>query len=275
MDLAILKGIQTICCQPLDTVFKLFSILTEEYVSIVLVCVVYWLISKRVGVYMCYSLTTSLLLNNTLKNIFLRPRPIGVEGVRSIYTDTATGTSFPSGHSQSVSSMYISMARGFNKKWLYILTAAIALLCGFSRLYLGVHWPSDVIAGLLLGTAAAFLAPYAMDSKHKHIITFATAVIGTVLCLFIEDKSLVTAAGLSTGFAVGMLLEEKYVRFSTDIPIKKKILRFLVGVVIVAVVYLAPKFILPSLPIIRYLRYAALALCAAYAAPLVFIKLKI
>jgi undecaprenyl-diphosphatase len=97
-------------------------------------------------------------LNLGLKHAFARERPDA-----ALHLVEVSSTSFPSGHSMASSIFYLTMgvllARTASRRRekTYFVGAAILItfLIGFSRVYLGVHWPSDVLAGLLLGTGWA------------------------------------------------------------------------------------------------------------------------
>lgn len=90
-------------------------------------------------------------INFLLKNIFIRTRPL------KYFLIEQGGYSFPSGHAMVSMSFYATMTylimknKDKNKKILWILSFLIIALIGFSRIYLGVHWPTDVLMGYLLG----------------------------------------------------------------------------------------------------------------------------
>lgn len=90
-------------------------------------------------------------INFLLKNIFIRTRPL------KYFLIEQGGYSFPSGHAMVSMSFYATMTylimknKDKNKKTLWILSFLIIALIGFSRIYLGVHWPTDVLMGYLLG----------------------------------------------------------------------------------------------------------------------------
>lgn len=94
----------------------------------------------------------SLSLNPTMKHLLDRPRP-AMFPLRGMWT----WASYPSGHMILTTALYVTVSlmllerRGW--KWPFYATALIVLLTGYSRLYLSVHWPTDLIGGLLIGVA--------------------------------------------------------------------------------------------------------------------------
>jgi undecaprenyl-diphosphatase len=106
------------------------------------------------------SVAMGIGLSTLLKGLFLRPRPDLVAHLVEVQT-----TSFPSGHAMNSAIVYLTLggllARAEKRRPLriYLIAAAIALTVtvGFSRVYLGVHWPSDVAAGWCVGSAWALL----------------------------------------------------------------------------------------------------------------------
>lgn len=70
------------------------------------------------------------------------------------------GTSFPSGHTTTAFGFSVAFLLNTKKRWTGWLVLAIAVLMGFSRLYVGVHYPSDVAAGLIVGSAVACIVTF-------------------------------------------------------------------------------------------------------------------
>ena len=118
-----------------------------------------WLMGqRRVALFLLFAILGGLLLSSMLKNGFDRPRPELVSHGSHIYT-----SSFPSGHSMLSAVVYLTggallaMVHSAHRVRVYLIGCSIltTLLVGVSRVYLGVHWPSDVLAGWAAGAAWA------------------------------------------------------------------------------------------------------------------------
>ncbi|WP_417424599.1 phosphatase PAP2 family protein [Hoeflea sp.] len=120
----------------------------------------FFIVTKRYGaaLYAVLSVGSGALLSQTLKQYYARPRPDLVDHLDNVHT-----LSFPSGHALVTTVAYLTLAAlviGYlddRRARAYVLLVAIfvAVLVGVSRVYLGVHWPSDVAAGWALGAAWA------------------------------------------------------------------------------------------------------------------------
>jgi undecaprenyl-diphosphatase len=115
---------------------------------------------RRMAMFVCASILTGSLISTILKDLFHRPRPDIVP--HAVY---ASSGSFPSGHSMLSAITYLTLgallARSHRRKALkiYFLFVAVLLtfMVGVSRVYLGVHWPTDVLAGWTAGAVWALL----------------------------------------------------------------------------------------------------------------------
>ena len=111
--------------------------------------------TKRDGLYMATSTATTYLLNLAIKKLVKRPRPFLTD--RNLVPVYRPGEwSFPSGHTSSVFSAVTSLARVYPKWYVIAPSYLWAAGVGYSRMYLGVHYPTDVAAGAVLGTGTAF-----------------------------------------------------------------------------------------------------------------------
>lgn len=133
-----------------------------EWIS---VCVL-WVFGARAAVRTGLLAALSVTFTDLFKWLTHEPRPTGYPGVRVLDTGSAGGTSFPSGHALVAAAVYGQLAglfrrlpkAGHERRWQAALRRATIAVCwsmpvliGFSRLYTGVHWPLDVLAGWLLG----------------------------------------------------------------------------------------------------------------------------
>ncbi|MBQ4452539.1 MAG: phosphatase PAP2 family protein, partial [Clostridia bacterium] len=147
-----------------DALTKIMSVLTHagsEIAAIAVICLVYWCMSRRTGTRMLLTMLSGLMLNQLLKILFVAHRPwVRSSDVKPVESalDDATGYSFPSGHTANAAAAYGGLAHGKKAKpWLKALAWALVLLVGFSRMYLGVHTPQDVLVSLVLGIALIWL----------------------------------------------------------------------------------------------------------------------
>jgi undecaprenyl-diphosphatase len=111
--------------------------------------------TKRDALYMATSTATTYLLNLAIKKLVRRPRPFLTDpNLVPVYRPGEW--SFPSGHSSSVFSAVTSLARVYPRWYVIAPSYLWAAGVGYSRMYLGVHYPTDVTAGAVLGTGTAF-----------------------------------------------------------------------------------------------------------------------
>lgn len=119
--------------------------------------------TRRAGVMSAVALLGSLIINNNIvKNIVQRPRPFVTFTDLQIIIPTPSEFSFPSGHTSSSFAAAAVFYRHLPKK-LGLPSVILAGLIGFSRLYVGVHYPTDVIAGVFMGILLSYLAEFLVN----------------------------------------------------------------------------------------------------------------
>ena len=274
----------------LASVVSFFSMFGEETILIVILGFLYWSYNKRLGKTASLSVLMALVWNPMIKNVALRRRPYfdhkEIEIRRIVapeadpYDISAQGYSFPSGHSANAVSIYGSLACGLRKKWLTAAAVLLPLLVGFSRVVVGAHYPTDVLAGWLIGAIAMLLVP-ALEKRIKNTALFygvllLTAVPGFFFC---KSADYFTGIGLMIGFMGGTLLEQKYVRFENTKNLLRMALRVLGGMAVYFVLNTALKLpfskdflasgSLASL-LVRCARYAVIAFVDFGVYPLIF-----
>ena len=212
-----------------------------------------------------------------------------------IYDISAQGYSFPSGHTQSVTSILGGVARFTKKKAVRIVCIVLVLLVSFSRMYLGVHYPTDVLFSLVCGTILVF-ALYPIFEKggekpRDMVIFFAvTAALSLAAALYVEFrrwpedidaanlaeaiKVLNMMFGCSLALTFAIPIERKRVRFDTSAPWWAQILKVVLGLGCVVVLRIVLKPLLTavfgSLGIAGAIRYGLMLLFAVLVWPLTF-----
>lgn len=158
-------------------IFKIFTNIGGP-VIITIICLVLLILHttrKKYGIPVFVTVISSFVLNTVLKNIFLRPRPSVLRLV------TETSYSFPSGHSMINAALYtiliLLLLKNANKKGKRIIASIslviLFLIIGISRIYLGVHYFGDVLAGWVLGILVAFIVYLIfkkIESKKQNIV---------------------------------------------------------------------------------------------------------
>ena len=230
----LLKALEDIRSPFLDTVMETITRLGEETIAIVIICVIFWCISKKFAVIVAVVFFFSSLAVQSLKMIFRIDRPWVIDTNLSpipAAMEAATGYSFPSGHTQTAAAIYGAIGAQLKKKPLMMLFFAIALLVAFSRLYLGVHTLQDVIASLVITSVIILVVCRILKSEDIYEARFfhiayalaIAAIAVLILAIYFMGSEIVETAkgagsiqivGAAIGFAAGIFIEKKFINFS-------------------------------------------------------------
>ena len=277
----------------LDKLAQFFTILGEEYVIIAVAMLFFWCIDKKKGFASFFSMLIALNVMNIIKVIVRFPRPWTVlTDLDVVRKETATGWSFPSGHATMTSSFYGGLAAQFKRKHVQYICLALIVIISFLRVYLCVHWPTDVIVGVVIGlTCAILLSRYAMSFQDnvyrdaKKMMFFAALMIAAGLVVAILCQSgtidndmnadLYVGLAISGGVLFFSTLEQTTVAFKVDGSAGLKILRYIVGMIGVIGLLIGLKKVLPAGAVFRFLRYLVTGIWAVWVYPLLGKKLKL
>lgn len=242
-ELELVKWLQSLSSGLLDAFFNGVSFFGEEIFIIIIIGFTYWCYNKKMGEYIGFALTTSYTFNNYFKDLFSAPRPFEVSNeVVNLRPDTATGHSFPSGHVQGATTAFSSIAYWMKKRLFWIIAIVMMVLMSLSRMYLGVHFLRDVVVGSLFGLGIAYLTyklfqKYSGNDERKlHTIYIITAITFLPVAFMMKSEDFFKGYGILVGFVIAILFEKKYVSFTTDVVVWKKVIRFVVGLIIALVV---------------------------------------
>ena len=266
------------------------SFLGEELVPIAVMAVFYWCIDKDFGKYIATSVATGCVANPMVKNLFMRRRPYfdnpGIECLRpvekgyDIYDIVHQGWSFPSGHSTNSVACFTALAVYKKKNPYIILGILLPLFIGCSRFCLGVHYPTDVMVGWLLG-GIVMMAVYLMtvmvkDKRNMYLVLLIMGLPGLIYC---RTADYFTAYGLMVGLFAGFLFEDSFVHFETTHNVLRGIIRVVLGIAIfegfntLVKLPLDPLFLASSSVgslVFRIIRYAVDSFLIAAVYPLLF-----
>ncbi len=303
--LDILRWIAKIRNPVFDFLFQIITFCGDEIVFMAVAMLLFWCVSKKEGYYILTVGFIGTVINQFLKITFRIERPwvydesIGVVGNAK---DAATGYSFPSGHTQNSVGTFGSLAYIFKKRWVRILSIVLCILVPFSRMYLGVHTPLDVVVSIAIALALVFgLRPVfnkAYGSTKGMIIFISVMValsVGFVLYLELFNfpdkvyelapqddmthlehslKNAYTLLGALIGMAVALPIEKKFINFEVKDKWYLQIIKTGVGLGLVLgvkeLLEVALKPIFGNSQVIHAFRYFGVVLVAVCVYPLLF-----
>jgi len=255
--------------------------------------VVYWAIDREIGIRLGYLSLLSAWINSVFKHLFAIPRPAAPQ-LDIPYP--VTDPSFPSGHAQGAVVNWAYLAYRFRNRIFRVISVIIILGIGLSRLVLGVHFPQDVLGGWIIGLGVLLVYIWLEEPVGRWIADQRTPVqvllaVGVPLILIFlhpaDPEGLYPVAGSVTpmsalaGLGVGLIMERAWVRFRVEGEWWRRVLRFLLGLGIVAALYVGPRLILPEEMdhgvevITRMARYALVGWAVSFLAPWLFVRLRL
>jgi membrane-associated phospholipid phosphatase len=265
--------------------FQAFTFLGQPQVYVLMLPLLVWCVDVRIGARVGVFLLLSSQLNAVLKELFHQPRPCDFDP--SLQLAWFEGYGLPSGHAQFVVAFWGAMAAWARKRWLWVLVVVLSLLVGFSRFYLGVHFPQDILAGWAVGglSLVVYLAVQPGFERWLAGLGLRWQLLlagGVPLILFITlpGKNVATAMGALAGAGVGFALSRRYVPFSPTGPIWQRSMRFVLGAAVVVPLYAGLSLVSPAegswaYLAVRFSYFVIMGLWTTLGAPWVFKALRL
>ena len=269
----------------LEAPMKFFSFLNSENFLLIFLPFLYWSVDAALGIRVWFIFLAGAGLSQYFKMPMHGPRPYWVStDVRAFASETSFGV--PSGHAELASGIWGMTAAYYRKTWVWVAAVLLAFLIGLSRLYLGVHFPHDVLAGWILGflTLWAFVRFWeSVEARIKKmspwsqvglafVVSLLMVLLGVLLVFLSRNfvlppewfanaaqagaeapdpfsysmELLITSAAALFGSCIGFVWMAQRGGFNASGPVWKRAARFVAGLIGVLILYVGLKAIFPS-----------------------------
>lgn len=263
-----------------DVLFTALSWLGSETAYMLLLTFVYLCVSHRFGFQLFVIFLATAFLNGELKLWVYTARPFVAHPglIHPLYVASAEGPSFPSGHVQNAAAVWGLMAVRTRDVRARIAMVALVVLIGFSRLYLGLHWPADVIGALFVGggVVVAYLLVVGglaqRTANTSPAVWAVTAAMGSGLMLAAgaEVSVCVQSAGALLGAVLGYLLLEAHGGYCERANPLGQVAKMVAAMAVLMGVRVVLKVLLGASDPVTFLRYALIGFTCSYVLPAMF-----
>ncbi len=297
-----IKSIQTISNEPLNIFVRIFTDFAT-YGFVVIACVLFiWCIDYKKGLHLAYLLSFGAGVLEGIKSFLQVPRPF--VHAPEIMLKAEHGFATPSGHSFNTAMMYPAVLfydkkTNMKKAWRIGIAIALPFLVGLSRIYLGVHYPTDVLLGWFLGIIAFFIFILVSPRLDKKVSSFAesmskisdkniksvkfavAAIFSFFIIIIYPEKTYLAGALFGLGFGNIYIYEPSNLIFDARSgSLAQKITRVVLGSVLIAIPVLIYNFLgidenHSQFRLYNFLELAVVGTIASGVAPVLFCKLNL
>ena len=281
--LDVIRAVQGIGSPWLTELMKGITFLGSGGFFFIALPLVYWSVDRKRGERLALVFLFSIFVNLWLKNLLGQPRPF--EFVPALALVKEVGHGLPSGHSQASVVFWGLMATLIARPWGMVLAVTLPLLVGFSRIYLGVHFPTDVFAGWAIG-ALFIVADRLAAERFEKLLAFlggrwrliSLAFVALIMNAFYRSD--VAMSGAFLGAGLGFAWTDDKAAFSVSGSFVTRAARLLLGLALAVIVYFLFKLISPQpgaelYSLARFIRFGMVGFTISFVAPWVFLKTKL
>ena len=309
--ISLIQALQTLS-PTLDGVMYFFTFLGRVEFYLLIAPFIYWAIDKRLGIRALLILVATDVITSSFKLLFHQPRPYWIGGVQELSQESSYG--IPSSHASDSLAVGGYLAYRAKKNWFWVVMSIVIFFVGISRLYLGVHFPHDVLFGWLIGTtvlrvginqsnqiaAWARSKPLSSQVGIGFVLSLAIVLLAILIRFLIagmpdpvswsqfstEARSIThsfTLAGALFGAITGYALMRQYAPFLPGETSIKRALSYAIGIIVLLLIYEGLDVAFSAITadetilgyVLRYIRYMLLTIWVTFGAPWVFLKTRL
>lgn len=267
----------------LDLPFRAFTFIGDELFFLLFLPLIYWCLDRRTGARVTLLFLVSAYVNAVAKELFDQPRPALYDTRVWAYSDVGGSGGFPSGHTQNPLAVWGYLAAKVRRTWLWIVAGLLIVLIPLSRLYLGVHFPHDLLGGYVIGALLLFAFLRWGERGEQWIAgqklgaqLALVAVLSIPLMLILPSEDGVTTGATLLGMGCGFIVQARWIGFEVDGALWKRAARYALGAVVIVGLWAGLRAVFSALEpalLFRFIRYALMGLWGGAGAPWVFVKL--
>ena len=267
----------------LDLPFRAFTFTGDELFFLLFLPLVYWCLDRRLGARVTLLFLVSAYVNAVAKVFAAQPRPALYDARVWAYSDVGGSGGFPSGHTQNTLAVWGYLAAKVRRTWMWIVAGVLIVFVPLSRLYLGVHFPHDLLGGYVIGALLLFvylrwgergeqwLAGLGLGAQLALVAAFSIP-----LMLIFPSEDGVTGGATLLGMGIGFVLQARWVGFEADGVLWKRVVRYALGAAVIVGLWAGLRAAFSGLEpalLFRFIRYALMGLWGGAGAPWAFVRL--
>lgn len=267
----------------LDLPFRAFTFTGDELFFLLFLPLVYWCLDRRLGAWVTLLFLVSAYVNAVAKVFAAQPRPALYDARVWAYSDVGGSGGFPSGHTQNTLAVWGYLAARVRRTWMWIVAGVLVVCVPLSRLYLGVHFPHDLLGGYVIGALLLFVYLrwgergeqwLARQSVGAQLALVAAFSIPLMLVFPTEDG--VTGGATLLGMGTGFVIQARWIGFEVDGVLWKRALRYALGAAVMVGLWAGLRAAFSELEpalLFRFIRYALMGFWGGAGAPWGFVRL--
>ncbi len=267
----------------LDIPFRAITFMGDELFFLLFLPFVYWCLDRRTGARVTLLFLVSAYVNAVAKEFFDQPRPVQYDTRVWAYSDVGGTGGLPSGHTQNTLAVWGYLAAKVRRAWMWIVAGILIVCVPLSRLYLGVHFPHDLLGGYIIGAVLLFvylrwgervepwLAGLSLGAQLALVAAFSIP-----LMLLFPSEDGVTGGATLLGMGVGFVAQARWIGFETDGVLWRRAARYALGAAVMIGLWAGLRAAFAALEpalLFRFIRYTLMGFWGGAGAPWVFVRL--